>query len=582
MGAGRVLIVDDDERYLKLLSENLASDGYEVRPADSGELALAAVAKNPPELILLDMRMPGMDGIEVYKRLKTRPETQDIPVIFLSASTDFEDRLEGLEAGAVDYISKPFRREELLARLKTHLELARLRKDLELRVAERTEQLQAANDQMKHDIETRRQIEAELRESEQLFRSMADTAPVGIWISNREGHITYVSQWFSDFLPPSRDVAETWERFVHPGDVASRANALAVSVLKRKAHQIEYRLRRRDGEYRWLTEVGIPRMAGGEFVGHIGSVIDVTDLKRGRERALAHQKLESVGVLAAGVAHTFNNLVSTIIAHADLALDEIQEESPAYKSVSMIGKVAVRASEIVRLLMAYADQGDSDAPEPFELSSLIREVVQLLQASVSGSASFNLNLSKDSTVVCANAGQMRQVVLNLAINASEALEAQTGVVTISTSRVRVHHSSMESGLSDLAEGDYVLLEVSDTGCGMTEELQAKIFDPFFSTKFLGRGLGLFSAQGTVRGLDGAISVTSSPNKGSTFKVWLPLWTAESLAGPDEQRSGQGAEGSPFGAEEVFGALVRNGDPLNPPPADRAAVIRQGGAERTKH
>src|ERR1017187_6301350 len=135
---GKILIVDDSEESLKLLSGTLSAEGYDVRPADSGELALAAAAMSPPEVILLDMRMPGMSGLEVCKELKSRVECRDIPVIFLSASLDFEDRLEGLESGAVDFLNKPFRREELLARLRTHLELARLRKDLGSRVFERT------------------------------------------------------------------------------------------------------------------------------------------------------------------------------------------------------------------------------------------------------------------------------------------------------------------------------------------------------------------------------------------------------------------------------------------------------------
>ena len=156
MSAGKILIVDDSEESRELLSEILTAEGYDVRPADSGELALAAVAVSPPELILLDMRMPGMGGIEVCKQLKSRPETRDIPVIFLSASLDFEDRLEGLESGAVDFVNKPFRREELLARLKTHLELSRLRRNWNTVWRSGQWQLQAANDQLKNELERRR------------------------------------------------------------------------------------------------------------------------------------------------------------------------------------------------------------------------------------------------------------------------------------------------------------------------------------------------------------------------------------------------------------------------------------------
>ena len=527
MSSGRILIVDDSEESRGLLSEILAAEGYDVRAADSGELALAAVAVSSPELILLDMRMPGMDGIEVCKQLKSCGASRDIPVIFLSASRDFGDRLEGLEAGAVDFVNKPFRREELLARLKTHLELGRLRKDLEHRVTQRTVELQLANHQLQAELEARRRIEEELRESERRFRSLADSAPVAIWITNREGLVTYVNEWGLNFFGWTlEELASDSLKTIHPEDLQRTSEAFATAVRKRSPYQIDHRIRRRDGEYRWAAQMGIPRFVNGEFAGHLGSAIDITELKRSQEQALASQKLESLGVLTAGIAHTFNTLTSTILAHAELALDELPGESPSHESVYTIAKIALRASEIVNLLMAYAGNTDSDTSEPVELSSLTQATVRLLRASAPSVASLQVNLSNDPTTIWANSGQVRQVVLNLVMNAIEALEARPGIVTVSTAKVRVNQDPGESGSPDLGEGDYVLLEVSDTGCGMSNEIQAKIFDPFYSTKFLGRGLGLASVHGIVRGAGGAIGVVSAPGQGSTFKVWLPLWSGK--------------------------------------------------------
>jgi len=527
VSSGRILIVGDSEESRGLLSEILAAEGYDVRPADSGELALTAVAVSPPELILLDMRMPGVDGIEVCKQLKSRVEIRDIPVIFLSASRDFGDRLESLEAGAVDFVNKPFRREELLARLKTHLELGRLRKDLEHRVTQRTVELQLANQQLQAELEARRRIEEELRESERRFRSLADSAPVAIWITNREGLVTYVNEWGLNFFGWTlEELASDSLKTIHPEDLQRTSEAFATAVRKRSPYQIDHRIRRRDGEYRWAAQMGIPRFVNGEFAGHLGSAIDITELKRSQEQALASQKLESLGVLTAGIAHTFNTLTSTILAHAELALDELPGESPSHESVYTIAKIALRASEIVNLLVAYAGNTDSDTSEPVELSSLTQATVRLLKASAPSVASLQVNLSNDPTTIWANSGQVRQVVLNLVMNAIEALEARPGIVTVSTAKVRVNQDPGESGSPDLGEGDYVLLEVSDTGCGMSNEIQAKIFDPFYSTKFLGRGLGLASVHGIVRGAGGAISVVSAPGQGSTFKVWLPLWSGK--------------------------------------------------------
>jgi signal transduction histidine kinase len=160
---GTILVVDDLLENLQLLTRLLTAEGYAVHPADSGELALASVAVSPPALILLDIRMPGMDGFEVFRRLLMRPESHHIPVIFISAITDIEQRVEGLKLGAVDFISKPFQREELLARVQTHLELSQLRARLENRVEERTAELVEANEALRAEITARKRAEEEIR-----------------------------------------------------------------------------------------------------------------------------------------------------------------------------------------------------------------------------------------------------------------------------------------------------------------------------------------------------------------------------------------------------------------------------------
>lgn len=569
MSAGNILVVDDTENSRELVSKILVAEGYSVRAADSGELALASVDVNPPELILLDQRMEGLDGLAVCRHLKANESTRDIPVIFLSASLDYEDRVEGLASGAVDFVNKPFRREELLVRLKTHLELARLRKDLERRVAERTEQLRAAYEQLKASLRFRKRIEDRLRESEQRFRSLADTAPAIIFMSDDEGLMTYVNQWGLHFTGrTTEELAGTgYLELMHPEDYARAAQTIAAASRDQKPYQLEYRHRRFDGEYRWLAETGMPRFVLSEFAGHIGVMLDVTELKRSQERALANQKLESLGVLTAGISHTFNNLASTILAHAELAIEDIPIESPAHESVSTIANVALRASEIVKLLMAYACQNESDSSEPIDLSSLIRTIIQLLTVSKTIVTPLIVNLSPESTPVWANPGHVRQVVLNLILNASEALEPRPGTISISTEKVLLKRGSSRTEMPELPEGAYVLLQVSDTGCGMSEEMQAKIFDPFFSSKSLGRGLGLASALGTVRAAGGAIRVQSAVGHGSTFYVWLPIWNGRT--DPDN---------APFGRRDhQSGLLLLVDDESEVCTGARNALEREGYA-----
>jgi PAS domain S-box-containing protein len=523
--AGKILIVDDSQESLNLLLAILTEEGYDPRPADSGDLALAAVRISPPDLVLLDLRMPGKGGLEVCRKLKSCPESRDIPIIVLSASDEFADRLQSLESGAVDFISKPFQREELLTRLRTHLELARLRKDLEHLVVVRTSELQVANNQLKSELKARRQIEAVLRESEQVFQSIADNLPAGVTLFNQDGLLTFASKWILSFCGCTMEQfsGDGWLGFVHPDDIARLDEEVAAAVQERRSSQIEYRVRRKDGKYRWIAVTANPRHLNSGFIGHIVLLLDITELKRGQERTLASQKLESLGVLAGGIAQNFNNLLSTILAHAELALYEIPSETPAHESISTVAAIALRASEIVNRLMAYAGNGESGDPEPVELSRLIRKMVHLLKMSLSETTSLEINLADDLPPVAADAGQIREVVLNLAVNAFEALDGRSGTVTVSTANTLGERGSAESRPPGLGEGNYVLLEVSDNGNGMTEEVKARIFDPFYSTKFLGRGLGLASVQGIVRRAGGAISIVSAPGQGSKFQVWLPCW-----------------------------------------------------------
>ncbi len=373
------------------------------------------------------------------------------------------------------------------------------------------------------DVTERRRAEEQLRESEERFRTMADNVPAGIVLFNREGLPAYGSKWLLTFLGVKMEqfVGDDWLQVVHPEDVNRLVLETHAAVRERRVSQIEHRLRRHDGEYSWVAATASPRFIHGEFAGRIVLILDITEIKRAQEQSLANQKLEGLGVMAAGIAHDFNNFLGAILGNADLALQEIPEESPARESVTDIATVAGRASVIVKLMLDYAGRGDADLFEAVDLSSLIEEMVRLLRVSVPRSTSLRMNLSGAVPPIWTSAAQLRQVVMNLVINGSEALDAKPGTVTLSTSCVRLGGESSESRPPAIGGGDYVLLEVADTGCGMTEEIKARIFDPFFSTKVLGRGLGLASVQGIIRVMGGAIGVVSAPEEGSRFKIWLP-------------------------------------------------------------
>jgi signal transduction histidine kinase/ActR/RegA family two-component response regulator len=304
----------------------------------------------------------------------------------------------------------------------------------------------------------------------------------------------------------------------HADDVERVLSVVTAAVASQREYQMEFRQRRADGEFRWVLSTAVPRFTGAEYAGHIGTVVDITQLKRDQERGLAAQKLESLGVLAGGVAHDFNNLLGSILADSELLLADVSDDSAVYDGIKRIEAVAVRAAEIVRELLTFAGQEDPSF-EPVDVSNLVREMLELLKVSISKHAEMRMDLAGDLPAVRANASQIRQIVMNLITNASEALGQEGGVIAISTRLVRIGRDSLERG--ELAEGEYVRLRVSDTGCGMTKEIQDKIFDPFFTTKFAGRGLGLAAVQGIVRSHRGSIHLASAPGAGTRFEILLP-------------------------------------------------------------
>jgi C4-dicarboxylate-specific signal transduction histidine kinase len=241
------------------------------------------------------------------------------------------------------------------------------------------------------------------------------------------------------------------------------------------------------------------------------------------ERQIQHaQKLESLGVLAGGIAHDFNNLLVGILGNAGLALMRLAPDDPTRPTVEAIHASAMRAAELTKQMLAYSGRGKF-VVQPVSLTDVVAEMSELLGASITKKAAVEFDFAPDLPPIEADATQIRQVVMNLITNASEAIGEGSGRITLRTGVVRADRALFASTHldDDLPEGDYAFMEVADTGCGMDEETRAKIFDPFFTTKFMGRGLGLAAVLGIVRGHRGTIRVTSAPGEGTTVSVYLP-------------------------------------------------------------
>jgi PAS domain S-box-containing protein len=381
------------------------------------------------------------------------------------------------------------------------------------------------------DITESKRAEAVLRESEERFRTMADTAPVMIWVSDADRRCTFFNKVWLAFTgrTSAEQLEDGWASGIHPDDLARCQAAFDAAHDVPSRYQLEYRRKSADGSYRWLRSDSVPRFSpNGGFAGYIGSCTDVTEEKRAHEESLARQKLETLGLVAGGVAHDFNNLLGSILANSELAISELPDGSTATHELEQINTVAQRAAEIVRQLLAYAGK-EGAAAESVDLSAVVGEMLELLKVTISKRAVVKASLPGDLPPVRANAAQLRQVVMNLVTNASEAFAGRDGVITVATSRLSL---SREKG--DAADGEFVRLEIGDNGCGMSDEVRARIFDPFFSTKFAGRGLGLAAVQGIIRSHHGSIDVTSVPGQGTRFRILLPSAEEPLQAAPETQ------------------------------------------------
>jgi PAS domain S-box-containing protein len=271
---------------------------------------------------------------------------------------------------------------------------------------------------------------------------------------------------------------------------------------------------------------------------------DVTGRKQAEEKRLAlerkmldAQKLESLGVLAGGIAHDFNNMLTVILGNAALAHASFPENSSARTHLDHIQRTSLQAADLCKQMLAYSGKGRF-LIQLVNLNTIIREMWPLLELSVSKKATLEFKVGSGLPDIEADPSQLRQIVMNLVINASEALGDKPGLITIRTSKTRADAASLapqHPSAPEVPDGEFVVLEVDDTGCGMTPETQAKILDPFFTTKFVGRGLGLAAVLGVVRAHAGTLQIQSEPGRGSTFRILLPLGqlpAAEGAAAPD--------------------------------------------------
>jgi len=666
-----ILLVDDKEDNLYLLETVLTNNGYNVVTAAHGAEALIKARKSPPDIIVSDLLMPVMDGYTLLRRWRHDPELCNIPfVVYTATYTDANDRKLAIELGADEFILKPTETEDLLMRLRdversfdrtmdrkaapsvdddvasagdsTHLKL--YNESLVRKLEAKSLELQQANEALRQDLETRKEMEASLVDSEQRFRQLAENIEEVFWITDPEKKtMQYVSPAYETIWGRSSsslyEDPSTWMAAIHPDD-RERIRQAAVDDQITGAYDAVYRIIRPDGEERWIHDRGFPvtddagnvcRIVGtasditrqkiadnriaeqaalldkahdaivvrdlehrvqywnrsaealygwtaeeamgrkvtelayddldryweamdatlddGEWMGELeqrcqdGRLIiaatrwtlvrnasgeptsilvintDVTEKKRLEKQLLQAQRMESIGTLAGGIAHDLNNLLAPIVMGVDL-LKHGGLDQQFHAILESMSKSAHRGTNLVKQVLSFARGMDGER-SVLSLKHIVQEVEALVKTSFPKNIQFKRETDGDLWPIKGDPTQLHQVILNLCVNARDAMPGG-GELIVRTRNMHIdaQYASMNPTMK---EGRYAVLEVADTGSGMSAEVRGRVFEPFFTTKDSGEGtgLGLPTVRSIVQGHGGEVTVYSEEGRGSVFKIYIP-------------------------------------------------------------
>ncbi len=520
-----ILVVDDTVANRQYLVSILGEAGYRVRAASSGKLALRAATHCPPDMILLDIRMPEMDGFEVCKKLKETPLLADIPVIFLSALTEPEDKATAFNLGGVDFITKPFNSLETLARIATHLSVSRLRRELV-----------DANTSLEKKVKERT---TELVESENRLRAIVENAPVVLWVVSRTGQLKYVTPNIQRLCGYSGENMN-WREHIKPEDIPAQRQSWQGLLDGEGGYDIEYRVQKPDGQWIWIHERAAEKNNVDSEALIYGVSFNITRRKELEEHLRHAERMEVTGQLAAGIGHDFNNLLWSIIGGAELLLDNPDEMLSNTQRISMILTAANRAAELAQQLLVLGRKSP-EKKESVVVGTLLESTSNLLVHALEKKINVIFDLKCSSTIL-ADASALQNVLLNLGVNARDAMP-EGGTLYVSCYQVAAPPiiCPLAAPVQDCA--NWVCIEFTDTGSGIGMEVLDHIFEPYYTTKGEGKGtgLGLANAYTTIKNHDGAIDVRSKLGAGTSFFIYLPGFSDR--ADSSERRSVTSAAGS---------------------------------------
>jgi two-component system, cell cycle sensor histidine kinase and response regulator CckA len=531
----QVLLIEDnalDARLVRGMLDHDASGVFALEHVSTLKDALRSLESGPSARVLLvDLGLPDATGLQTLRQIM--PLARDACVVVITGHQDEELGIAALREGAHDYL------------IKGQVDGGQLRRIL--RFAIERQKLQS---DLRAEIEWRARTQQALQLSERRYRLLSETAPMGIILSDEQGRIvdanTQALRMFGyqrgelmgeriEILLPER------LRHGHEGqraDYAKNAHERPMGVGR------ELVARRKDGT-EFPAEIGLGPLATDEGVMISSTIVDVTERKKMEEQLRLSQRMEAIGQLAGGVAHDFNNLLAVILGCADSAQEKLSPEHPARRKLEVIIQAGNSAADLTRQLLAFSRQQIMQ-PRVLNLKEVLERTETLLRRLIGENIQFTMALDPALGQVKADPGQIEQVLMNLAVNARDAMP-EGGRLNIEARNVELDETYHDAHQAVLP-GGYVMIAVEDSGSGMDQETQARIFDPFFTTKELGKGtgLGLATVYGIVKQSGGYIWVYSEVNKGTVFKVYLQRVEQSAPAAKAEV-----ADGNALGGRETI-------------------------------
>lgn len=568
----RILVVEDSPTQAEQLHSTLTEAGFSVVLAGDAEQALKIHDRQQVDLVVSDILLPGASGFELCGELKRR--NPRLPVVLLSSLNDPMTIIRSLESGADYFLTKPYGPEHLVARIRTALSTSRAREvrsedgavevifrgksfrihsekeqvlDLLLstfediiRTNEELERNRVELARAKRELESHaEQLEelvdertTQLMERQEQLAHAQKVARLGDWQLDVSSWTVTRSDSMCSVIGTSRlheDFDQALER-IHDEDRDRVRQSIARAIEEKTGFSFEARLRRADGNYSHIWFIGEPETgASGSVEQFFGTAQDLSERKAieqelldAREQLYIAQKLEAVGQLTGGMSHDFNNLLAIIIGNLDLAREDVSDPE-VLASIDQALDAALRGAELNKRLLAFAKR-QALQPEPVDVNTLISETAKLLRRVLGERVKLKLDLAADLHPAFVDPSQLESAITNLAINARDAMP-RGGLITIRTRNEQVIGAA--PGGVTLDAGDYVLIEVRDSGTGIAPDLLARVCEPFFTTKEVGKGsgLGLSMVSGFLEQSGGALGIDSVLAQGTTMRLYLPRASA---------------------------------------------------------